>query len=142
MQEYLDHLKKDHQRLLQLSAALDAAISADLEPAGAFVANGEVRELLAQLIALLNAHEKLEEAEVFPALRARLPETERWQIKMVEIQDEAILTLAKDLHGWSTGEARFPREWVQENVARLHRWLQEHAVIEEERLFPRLSAPP
>jgi hemerythrin superfamily protein len=142
MSDLSHHLKKDHRWLLQLAAALEQAVSAEFTHPGTSAARWEIQELLAQLIELLNAHGQKEEVEFFPTLRARLPESDRWQLKMVEVQDEAILMLANDLYGWSTGASSFPPEWVQENSARLLRWLQEHVVVEEERLFPRLDDPP
>ena len=139
---YIQTLKDDHRQLLALAGEAQALLAGESPRAMPPPDHERLQMCLRQLIDLLQSHGRLEDAELFPALRRRLPEADHWQIKMVEIQDEAVLMLANDLQGWATGVSSFSPEWVQENAARLLRWLHEHVAIEEERLFPRLEAPP
>jgi len=138
MQKLLIGLQEEHRQLLALARELEPL----LPPASAGTitvpARTKVRRLLEQLIALLTAHGERERDELFPSLRARLPESDHWQIRMTEIQDEAIVVEARHLIDWCEESATPSVARFREHGLRLARWLHEHVLIEEERLFPRL----
>lgn len=136
MKKLVDLLVEEHRRLLALSGELEVV----LPPQSARSPDRtRLRRLLEQFIELLTTHGQLEVTELFPALEKRLPKADHWQIKMLEIQDEAILSEARHLQEWllehpaddSLGKRR-------EDSARLIRWAREHVSFEEERLFPQL----
>jgi hemerythrin superfamily protein len=133
MKEFLDHLKDDHRRLLALSEELEQALAGTLTDAA------RLQQLCGQIIMLLTSHGRREVETLFPALKASLPTTDRWQIAMLEIQDEAILVEAQHLLDGCADPAAMPVARFRESGARLVRWMREHVLIEEERLFPRLD---
>ncbi|MEW6324553.1 MAG: hemerythrin domain-containing protein [Nitrospirota bacterium] len=136
---YIQSLKEDHRQLLALAGEAEALLVLESPSMMPPPERERLRACLQRLIELLAAHGRIEEQQLFPALRLRLAEADHWQVKMIEVQDEAILTLARDLAAWSAGAASCPPEWVRESGSRLLRWLHEHVVIEEERLFPKLG---
>jgi len=129
-------LMDEHRRLLALVGELEAILpdkSARPPDLTRF------RPLLERLIELLTAHGQLEMTELFPILQKRLPENDQWQIKMLEIQDEAIFTEARHLLEWMLDHpSPASSARLREDGARLIRWAREHVGFEEERLFPRL----
>jgi hypothetical protein len=136
MRDLLLQLKREHEQALAIAKELegflplpsskDAAPSAQLPP------------LLERLIVHLSEHGKKETEALFPTLLARLPKTDHWQVRMLEIQDEAIGVEARHLLDWCALPSPPPSARVREHGLRLVRWLREHAAVEEERLFPRL----
>jgi hemerythrin-like domain-containing protein len=136
MKELVDLLVEEHRRLLALSGELEVILpSKSARPPD----RPRLRRLLEQFIELLTAHGQLEVTELFPALEKRLPQADHWQIKMLEIQDEAILSEARHLHEWLLEHpAAASLGTRQEDSARLIRWTREHVGFEEERLFPPL----
>ncbi len=136
MKTLVELLVEEHRQLLALIETLEAILSpGSVHSAG----HTKLRQLLEQVIELMATHGEKETAELFPALQRSLPTADHWQIKMLEIQDEAILSEARHLHEWLVehpSPASFGR--LQKDGARLIRWAQEHIVFEEERLFPRL----
>jgi len=81
---------------------------------------------------------KREAVRFFPALLAKLPKSDHWQIRMMEIQDEALGVETRHLpDGCTVTPAPSPARFRESGV-RLIRWLREHVQIEEERLFPHL----
>jgi hemerythrin superfamily protein len=133
MHTILDQLRDDHRRLLALGEELERAYDGNRPDVTRF------QRLCEQIIALLTAHGRLEVETLFPALKASLPKSDRWQIVMLEIQDEAILVETRHLLEWCANPAVVPAGRFQEGGARLVRWVREHVAIEEERLFPRLD---
>jgi len=132
----VSHLMEEHRRLMALIKALDAILSPkSIPPAD----HTKLRQLFEQVIELMVTHGELERVKLLPALQRCLPEVDHWQIKMLEIQDEAILSEARHLHEWLV-EHPFPAsfERLQKDGVRLIRWAREHIGFEEERLFPRL----
>jgi hypothetical protein len=72
-----------------------------------------------------------------------LPETDRWLIKMLELQDNLRLKEARQLYELVSGmPSAVPVERLKEGGAHIGRWVQEHVTIEENRLFPKLQTPP
>ena len=136
MKRLVNLLTEEHRRLLAMTGELEMI----LQPKSPRPPDrARLRQLLEQFIELLTAHGRLEVTELFPALQKRLPKADHWQIKMLEIQDEAILSEACHLHEWlleHPSDASF--EQRREDCARLIRWSKEHVGFEEERLFPRL----
>ena len=136
VKKLLDLLKEEHRRLLALADELSAILSS---ASASSDDRARLRQLLEQFLELKTAHGHKEVAEFFPALERVLPQADQWQIKMLEIQEEAILSEARHLYEWllehpataSLGQRR-------EDSARLIRWSKEHVGFEEERLFPRL----
>lgn len=132
----LDQLKREHQQALALAGELEGL----LPPPRAenHLAYVQIRQPLERLIALLSEHGKRETEFLFPVLLSRLPQTDHWQIRMLEIQDEAIGVEAHHLLDWCRAPSPPPSAQVREHGLRLVRWLREHVAVEEERLFPRL----
>jgi hemerythrin-like domain-containing protein len=129
-------LVEEHRRLMALIEALDAILSPKVIPPANHT---KLRQLFEQVIHLMAAHGETERKKLLPALQRRLPEADHWQIKMLEIQDEAILSEARHLHEWLVEHpppASFER--LRKDGVRLIRWAREHIGFEEERLFPRL----
>jgi hemerythrin-like domain-containing protein len=137
MEEFLILLKNEHRQLLALAGEMEDLLPSASMDTVAAPTQMRVRQLLEQIIALLAVHGEKEGEALFPMLRARLPETDHWQIRMTEIQDEAIVVEARHLIDWCAGSAP-PAARFREHGVRLARWLREHVLIEEERLFPRL----
>ena len=132
----LNLLKEEHQRLLALAGELSAILSAT--PARSDD-RARFQQLLEQFLELKTAHGQKEVAEFFPTLEQTLPQEDHWQIKMLEIQEEAILSEARHLHERMAGRVSADSlKQLQEDGARLIRWMREHVEFEEERLFPRL----
>jgi len=136
MKKLVKLLVEEHRRLLVLTGELEAILPRkSARPPD----RTRLKQLLEQFIELLTAHGRLEVTELFPALEKRLPQADHWQIKMLEIQDEAILSEARHLHEWLLEHpSTAPFEQRREDGARLIRWSKEHVGFEEERLFPRL----
>jgi hemerythrin-like domain-containing protein len=136
MKQLVNLLIDEHRRLLGLIGEMEGILPPkSTRPPD----RTRLRQLLAQFIELLTTHGRLEVTKLFPALEKRLPKADHWQIKMLEIQDEAILSEASHLHEWlqehpptASFEAR------REDSARLIRWTYEHIEFEEGRLFPPL----
>jgi len=136
MKKLVDLLVEEHRRLLALTGELETILPLkSARPPD----RTQLRRVLEQFIELMTTHGQLEVTELFPALGKRVPQADHWQIKMLEIQDEAILSEARHLYEWivehpatdSLGKRR-------EDSTRLIRWAREHVGFEEERLFPRL----
>jgi iron-sulfur cluster repair protein YtfE (RIC family) len=137
----IDHLQQEHRTLLEIGDELGAlAADSDIGSSGQRdLRKPRLREILARMLELFNVHERKEVQELFPALLRVLPEEDHWQIKMIEIQSEAIAVEATHLLARASDAAPALRDTqLQETVARLLRWLREHAMMEEERLFPKL----
>jgi len=136
IKKLLNLLKEEHRRLLTQTEELSAILSASsIRP----VDHARCGQLLQQFLELKTAHGQKEVAELFPALEQALPQTDYWQIKMLEIQEEAILSEARHLYEWMANHpASASFERLREDGARLIRWMREHVDFEEERLFPRL----
>jgi len=136
MKKLVDLLVEEHRRVLALTGELEAI----LPPKSARPPDrAQLRHVLEQFIELMTTHGQLEVTELFPALEQRLPQADHWQIKMLEIQDEAILSEARHLHEWlleHPDTASFGTR--REDGVHLIRWSKEHVGFEEERLFPRL----
>ncbi|MBI3622050.1 MAG: hemerythrin domain-containing protein [Nitrospirae bacterium] len=132
----LDLLVEEHRRLLALTEQLSAILSSEsVRPDE----RTRFRQLLAQFLELKTAHGQKEVAELFPALEQALPQADHWQIKMLEIQEESILSEARHLYQWIVDNpASGSFERLREDGARMIRWMREHIKFEEERLFPRL----
>jgi hemerythrin-like domain-containing protein len=136
MKHLVNFLIEEHRRLLVLIGEMEGI----LPPKSARPPDRtRLQQLLEQFIELLTTHGRLEVTKLFPALEQRLPKADHWQIKMLEIQDEAILSEARHLHEWLQEHpptASFGAR--REDSARLIRWAHEHVKFEEERLFPPL----
>jgi len=134
MQELLARLKDEHGELLVLAQQLEGVLPS---PSSKTVGKAaELLWLLERISALLIEQGKKEMDRLFPALFARLPEADHWQLRMMEIQDEAIAVEARHLIDWCAGTT--PDDRFREHGLRLARWMCERVSIEEERLFPRL----
>jgi len=131
-------LKGEHQTLLALARDLETVLPAPRAKSVAVSTQPKLRQFLDRIIALLTAHGRMETEALFPALLARLPHSDHWQVRMLEIQDEAILVEAGHLRDWCAEAQAPPAARFREHGVRLERWLREHVAIEEERLFPRL----
>jgi hemerythrin-like domain-containing protein len=136
IKKLLDLLVQEHRRLLELTDQLSALLSSkSIRPDD----YAQLRHLLEQFLELKTAHGQKEVAELFPALENALPQADRWQIKMLEIQEESILSEARHLYAWVTEHpAAAPFERLREDGARMIRWMREHVQFEEDRLFPLL----
>ncbi len=136
MKKLVNLLVEEHRRLLALTGEMEAI----LRPKSARPPDRtRLKQVLEQFVELLTTHGQLEVTELFPALEKRLPKADHWQIKMLEIQDEAILSEARHLSEWlleHPATASFGTRL--EDSARLIRWSKEHVSFEEDRLFPRL----
>ena len=136
IKKLLDLLVEEHRQLLALTEQLSAILlSESVRPDD----RTRLRQLLAQFLELKTTHGQKEVAELFPALEQTLPQADYWQIKMLEIQEESILSEARHLYQWmadNPSSASFER--LREDGARMIRWMQEHVKFEEERLFSRL----
>lgn len=137
MKKLVELLVEEHRRLLLLTVEMETI----LPPTSARPPDrARLKHLLDQFIELLTTHAQLEVTELFPALEKRLPKADHWQIKMLEIQDEAILSEARHLSEWlleHPATAPFGKQ-RREDGTRLIRWSREHVGFEEDRLFPRL----
>jgi hemerythrin-like domain-containing protein len=136
IKKLLDLLVDEHGQLLALTGKLSAILSSDtVRPDD----RARLRRLLEQFLELKIAHGQKEVAELFPALEQVLPQADQWQIKMLEIQEESILSEARHLYQWMVDNpASGSFEQLREDGARLIRWMREHVKFEEERLFSRL----
>ena len=140
MRDFINQLKEDHQKLLSLVEGLGKIVSAEMKGPLSSRDQEKLGRLIQEFIQQLHAHVQKELAELFPALEASLPKEEHWILKMMEIQEEAIMTEALHLHEWSSDKSStMPAHRLRESVARLSRWIREHVVMEEERLFPKLD---
>jgi hemerythrin-like domain-containing protein len=136
MKKLVNLLVEEHRRLLVLIDALDVILS---PKSGRPFDPTKVGQLLEQVIELMAAHSETERVELLPALQRCLPEVDYWQIKMLEIQDEAIYNGALHLHEWLMEHpAPASSGRLQKDGVRLIRWVREHIGFEEGRLFPRL----
>jgi hypothetical protein len=136
MKRLVHRLTEEHHRLLALIDGLKAALSP--KPCHPFDPT-QLGHVLKQVIELMAAHGDMERVKLIPALQRCLPEVDHWQIKMLEIQDEAIYYEALHLHEWlmeHPSPTSFGR--LQKDGARLSRWVREHIEFEEARLFPHL----
>jgi hypothetical protein len=100
MQDLLIQLKREHAQALNLARELEGVLppptsNTTLQPA-------QLRTSLERLIALLAVHGKRETEHLFPELLSRLPKSDHWQIRILEIQDEAIGVEARHLLDWCT----------------------------------------
>jgi hemerythrin-like domain-containing protein len=136
MVDLLDLLRREHQQALALAGELEGFLPP--QKVKNRLASAQIRQPLERLIALLSSHGKRETESLFPVLLSRLPRTDHWQIRMLEIQDEALGVEARHLLDWCRAPLPPPSEQVREHGLRLVRWLREHVAVEEERLFPRL----
>jgi len=136
MRKLVNLLKEEHRRLLALVDPLEAVLS---PTSGHPFDPTKFRQVLEQVIELMATHSETERVKLLPALQRCLPEVDYWQIKMLEIQDEAIYNGALHLHEWLM-EHPSPTSLgrLQKDGARLSRWTREHIEFEEARLFPRL----
>jgi len=136
IKKLLDLLVEEHRQLLALTGQLSAILSSEsIRPDD----RARFRRQLEQFLELKTAHGQKEVAELFPALEQVLPQADHWQIKMLEIQEESILSEARHLYQWmvdNPASASFER--LREDGARMIRWMREHVKFEEERLFSRL----
>lgn len=140
--DFIDTLKEDHRRLLIQVGELEKMLTGLTDPISAAARNG-IRELLQRCIELLKSHDEREKAELFPVLRSRLPESDEWQVGMIEIEDEMILREAQHLYELASDvSSSVPVARLKEGGARVIRWLRVHVKVEEERLFPRLQDLP
>jgi len=130
-------LKEEHQTLLALARELEAVLPSPRAKSVAVSTQPKLKQFLGRIIALLTSHGKMETQVLFPALLSRLPQSDHWQVRMLEIQDEAILVEAGHLRDWCADSSP-PAARFREHGVRLVRWLREHVAIEEERLFPKL----
>ena len=140
--DLLNTLKEDHQRLLIQVEELDKILKRRI---GSFspATQEELQELLQRFIQLLLSHIEGEKTKFFPNLLSRLPEADRWQVRMVEVQYEMLLSEARHLSEFVSGvPSSILVKQLKESVTRLARWMREHVTIEEERLFPKLQGPP
>jgi len=136
MRELLTQLRDEHGRALALAKELEERLPPPSLKMSA--APATLKPPLERLIALLTEHGKKESERLFPVLLSRLPDSDHWQVRMLEIQDEAIVVEAGHLLDWCKAPSTPPLATVREHGVRLVRWLREHVAIEEERLFPRL----
>ena len=137
MNKLVNLLVEEHRRLLALTKEMEEVLPP--KSSARSPDRTRLKQLLEQFIELLTTHGQLEVTELFPALEKRLPKADHWQIKMLEIQDEAILSEARHLYEWLVEHppaASFGKR--REDGARLIRWSKEHVGFEEDRLFPRL----
>jgi hemerythrin-like domain-containing protein len=136
MKKLVNRLVEEHRLLLTLIDALEVILSPNY---GHSFDSTKLGQMLKQIIELMAAHSETEKMKLSPALQRCLPEVDYWQIKMLEIQDEAIYYEAIHLHEWlmeHPSPTSFER--LQKDGARLIRWVREHIGFEEGRLFPRL----
>ena len=140
--DLLDTLKADHQRLLAQTEEIERILPGLTDPLNSTVRD-RLLDPLQQLITLLKSHDEMERRELFPVLRAHLPEANEWQVGMMEIEDEMILREAQHLHELASDvSSSVPVARLKESGARVVRWMRVHVRIEEERLFPRLQDLP
>ncbi len=140
--EALTILTEDHVELLAEAAELKRVFAGRDFPLNA-EALGAVRNLLDQVIDRLESHGMREADWLFSVLEKKMDEGSRWQVRMMEIQDEMILTEAKCLRELVSGApASIARDRLREGGMHLTRWIREHVEIEEKHLFPRLKDPP
>jgi hypothetical protein len=140
--DLLGKLQDDHRQLLALVDRLEHLLARLTNPPTPADLTA-LQEALEQFIAKLSSHGAWESREFFPALRGRLNEGEQWLIGMTEIQDEAMLSEAEGLHRLvSDATSIQPIGKLKEDGGRLVRWVREHVMIEEERLFTKLDRPP
>ena len=136
MKKLLDLLKEEHRRLLALTGELSVILSSASDRSDD---RARLRQLLEQILELKTNHGQKEVAELFPALERVLPQDDYWQIKMLEMQEESILSEVRHLH--ERMAENFSADLLKrfrEDGGRVNRWMQEHVKFEEERLFPRL----
>jgi len=136
--ELIALLKEEHREALAFSHELEAVLPAPRAQVVAASTRPKLKQLLDRVINLLAAHGKREVEVLFPLLLARLPKTDHWQVRMLEIQDEAILVEAGHLRDWCAEAPAPSAARFREHGVRLVRWLREHVAIEEERLFTKL----
>jgi iron-sulfur cluster repair protein YtfE (RIC family) len=136
MRDLLLQLTREHEQALAIANELEGFLP--LPSSKDAVPSAQLPLLLERLIALLSEHGKKETEALFPTLLARLPKADHWQVRMLEIQDEAIGVEARHLLDWCALPSPPSSARVQEHGLRLVRWLREHVAVEEERLFPRL----
>jgi hemerythrin-like domain-containing protein len=137
--DILNSIKEGHRKLLAQAGELEGILTG---LGGSFgpTAQEEFRQLLRRFIELLASHSKLETTEFFPMLQGHLSEANRWQVRMVEIQDEVILRQACQLYELSSGvSSSVPVERLKEDGTYLVRWVREHVMVEEEHLFPAIQ---
>jgi len=138
MPELVAILQEEHQRLIAFAHELETVLPAPRAKTIAASTRPKLKQLLTQVITLLTAHGKMEAEALFPALLSRLPQADHWQVRMLEIQDEAILVETGHLRDWCAEAHAAPAARLREHGVRLVRWLREHVAVEEERLFPQL----
>ena len=135
-------LKEEHRQLLSEVGELERIVTGLTNRLSPTVQE-ELKELLQRFIQLLSSHIEGEASNFFPNLKARLPETDHWQLAMLETQYEMLLSEAQHLHELVSGvPSSIPVDRLKEGGVHLVRWLREHVMIEEERLFPKLQGPP
>ncbi|HTP42691.1 MAG TPA: hemerythrin domain-containing protein [Nitrospiria bacterium] len=137
MRDLLIQLKREHEQVLDLARELEGFLPPP--KSNNALQTAQLRMSLERLTVLLAEHGKKETDLLFPELLSRLPKSDHWQVRMLEIQDEAIGVEARHLLDWCTTPTAPPLARVREHGVRLVRWLREHVAIEEERLFPRLK---
>jgi len=89
MKNLVNRQVKEHCLLLALIDTLEVILS---PKSGHSFDPTKFRQTLEQVIELMAVHNETERVELSPALQRCLPEVDYWQIKMLEIQDEAIST--------------------------------------------------
>jgi hemerythrin-like domain-containing protein len=140
--EFLEGLKEEHRNLLRYVEEVEGVLTG-LRNSFSPAIRKKLGKVLEELIELLQSHIEREKTEVFQALRRRLPETDHWQVNMMEINYEMILDEARHFQGlFSEGSSSMSIEQVRESGMHLIRWVREHATIEEQSLFPKLEGPP
>lgn len=142
MQTLLNRLEQEHHQLQEMAEEIGRIFAGDVA-AMAQVAPDRQRLVAAlrDMMELLQSHEQQEKLALFPILQRMLPKDDHWQIKMMEIQSEAIISEATHLHDWAMGSApALSTARLRETMARLLRWLREHVVMEEERFFSKLRS--
>lgn len=138
----IERLVEEHRRLIALIGEMEKMITGLKEPVG-LVIQEKFRGLIDPMVELLKAHGELEGRELFPNLQKRIPETNQWQIRMVEVQDEMILAEARHLQELFSGTpSSVSAERIRESGAHLIRWIREHIMMEEQNLFPMLEGSP
>lgn len=142
MANLIEKLVEEHRRLSALTGEMGRMIKGLKDPVRPDFQE-TFRRTIDPLIGLLVAHGELETRDLFPILQKRIPEADRWQVRMLEVQDEMILAEARHFQELFSGAASpVPAERIRESGAHLIRWIDEHIVIEEQNLFTKLEGSP
>jgi len=135
-------LIEEHRRLNAMMEEMEPMLTGLKEPVSP-VFQEKFRGLINSLTELLVVHGDLEARELVPVLKKRIPESEQWQIRMVEVQDEMILSEARHLQEIFVGTSTSVSAGrIKEGGAHLVRWIREHIMIEENNLFTKIDGGP